>query len=87
MEWQGCAQNNNYFEIELSDFVVILVYTHYKQFKISLVLHDIKSGNTKFKLYVNHTDKFKVLFDCVSEESGFSNFGRHQYTFCHLILD
>ena len=34
VEWQGCAQNNDYFEKELSDFVIILVYTHYKQFEI-----------------------------------------------------
>ena len=82
MEWQGCAQNNNHFEIKLSDFFVILVYTHYKQFEISL-----KSVNTKFKSYVKHIDKFKVLFDCVREGSRFKNFGRHGYTFCHLILD
>ena len=34
VEWQGCAQNNNHFEIYLSDFVLILDYTHYEQFKI-----------------------------------------------------
>ena len=41
VEWQGCAQNNDYFEKELSDFVIILVYTQYKQFEIILVLHEI----------------------------------------------
>ena len=64
MEWQGCAQNNNYFKIELSDFFVILVFTHYKPFEISL-----KSVNTKFKSYVKHIDKFKVLLTaCVKDQ-------------------
>ena len=54
VEWQGCAQNNNYFEKELSDFVVILVYTHYKQFEISLVLHDIYISSEQYIILRPH---------------------------------